>query len=217
MPIPARLRGFYPIDWPELSRVIRFGRAAGACEQCGRPNGARVFHLGDGRWFDARRGHWRDGSGRRVTVAIAEASARSAPRGSTSPPPTGTTTRRTTLPPTSPPGASGATSCTTRPNISAGADSLSSAGGRWGICSSGAIHPERIEAAIAGLRHRLAPRRLGCASAPRIRRGVTAVRVGERLQPRCHVRRQGRIAGGPSAHEAIIASECIGKAPLRPA
>lgn len=27
MPIPARLRGFDPIDWPQLSRVIRFGRA----------------------------------------------------------------------------------------------------------------------------------------------------------------------------------------------
>ena len=70
MPIPSRYRGFYPIDWPQLSRVIRFERAAGACEQCGRPHGRTIHHLRDGRWFDPDRGHWRDGRGRRVRVEM---------------------------------------------------------------------------------------------------------------------------------------------------
>jgi len=66
MPIMAEHRWLYPIDWPELSRLIRFGRANGRCEHCGRPHGARVFHLGDGRWWDADRRQWRDGRGRRI-------------------------------------------------------------------------------------------------------------------------------------------------------
>ena len=43
---------FYPIDWPQLSGAIRFGRAKGRCEHCRRPHGRLVFHLGDGRWWD---------------------------------------------------------------------------------------------------------------------------------------------------------------------
>src|SRR5215212_4593869 len=39
MPINARYRWFYPIDWPQLSAVIRFKRAQGKCEGCGRPHG----------------------------------------------------------------------------------------------------------------------------------------------------------------------------------
>ena len=35
MPIRPELRWFYPIDWPELSRAIRFGRAGGRCERAG--------------------------------------------------------------------------------------------------------------------------------------------------------------------------------------
>ena len=66
MPIMAENRWLYPIDWPELSKLIRFGRAKGRCEHCRRPHGQRVFHLGDGRWWDADRRHWRDGRGRRV-------------------------------------------------------------------------------------------------------------------------------------------------------
>lgn len=66
MPIMAEHRWLYPIDWPELSKVIRFGRAKGRCEHCRRPHGRRVFHLGDGRWWDADRRQWRDGQGRRV-------------------------------------------------------------------------------------------------------------------------------------------------------
>ncbi|TXN27648.1 hypothetical protein FV232_26970 [Methylobacterium sp. WL30] len=36
MPIRPEHRFFYPIDWPQLSATIRFGRAGGACEGCGR-------------------------------------------------------------------------------------------------------------------------------------------------------------------------------------
>ena len=64
MPIRREHRFFYPIDWPELSAMIRFRRAGGVCEACGRPHGKRVPHLGDGRWWDAATGAWRDGKGK---------------------------------------------------------------------------------------------------------------------------------------------------------
>lgn len=70
MPIRREHRGFYPIDWPELSAAIRFGRAKGVCEGCGRPHGRYVFHLQDGRWWDAAAGRWRDGAGRPAEVDI---------------------------------------------------------------------------------------------------------------------------------------------------
>ena len=66
MPIRRELQGFYPIDWRELSRAIRFGRAKGRCEECGRPHGKMINHLGDGRWFDPDAECWRDGQGRAV-------------------------------------------------------------------------------------------------------------------------------------------------------
>ena len=64
MPIRRELRWLYPIDWPQLSAAIRFRRAGGRCEDCGRPHGRLVIHLGDGRWWDTERGAWRDGEGR---------------------------------------------------------------------------------------------------------------------------------------------------------
>lgn len=71
MPIRASERWFYPIDWPQLSAAIRFGRARGRCERCGRPHGAVVWHLGGhavagrrGLWWDEERDHWRCGRGR---------------------------------------------------------------------------------------------------------------------------------------------------------
>ncbi len=64
MPIHARYRWFYPIDWPQLSAVIRFRRAQGKCVGCGRPHGRVVCHLGDGRWWDRDKKRWRDGKGR---------------------------------------------------------------------------------------------------------------------------------------------------------
>ncbi|MCJ2124042.1 hypothetical protein [Methylobacterium sp. J-077] len=66
MPIRPEHRFFYPIDWRELSAEVRFRRAGGACEGCGRPHGLMVYHLGDGRWWDAELGAWRDGGGRRL-------------------------------------------------------------------------------------------------------------------------------------------------------
>lgn len=68
MPIQPEHRWLYPIDWPELSKLIRFGRAKGRCEHCARPHGRRVVHLGDGRWWDQDQRVWRDGRGRRVRV-----------------------------------------------------------------------------------------------------------------------------------------------------
>ncbi|MEW6625303.1 MULTISPECIES: hypothetical protein [Sphingomonadales] len=75
MPIMAEHRWLYPIDWPELSRLIRFDRAKGRCEHCRRPHGGHVFHLGDGRWWDAAARQWRDGRGRRVGVPRADLAA----------------------------------------------------------------------------------------------------------------------------------------------
>lgn len=69
MPIRREDRNFYPIDWRELSLAIRFGRAKGRCERCGRPHGETVHHLGDGRWFDAAVERWRDGRGRLIRKA----------------------------------------------------------------------------------------------------------------------------------------------------
>lgn len=64
MPIRPELRWLYPIDWPILSRTIRFGRARGRCERCGRPHARLVWQLDDGRWLDPEIGIWRDDSGR---------------------------------------------------------------------------------------------------------------------------------------------------------
>ncbi|GAN50840.1 hypothetical protein ME121_4897 [Methylobacterium sp. ME121] len=59
MPIRPENRFFYPIDWVQLSQVIRFERAKGYCEGCGRPYGQLVCHLGDGRWWDNAAQVWR--------------------------------------------------------------------------------------------------------------------------------------------------------------
>ena len=58
MPIRRQFRYLYPNDWPQLSAVIRFKRAGGRCEICGRPHGRQVKHLGDGRWWDEDRQSW---------------------------------------------------------------------------------------------------------------------------------------------------------------
>jgi len=64
MPIRPQHKWFYPIDWPQLSAMIRFERAKGRCERCGRPRGREVQHLGDGRWWDEDERTWRNGRGR---------------------------------------------------------------------------------------------------------------------------------------------------------
>ena len=64
MPIQPQHRWFYPIDWPQLSAVIRFRRAKGRCEGCGRPHGETIRCLPDGRWFDVAGQTWRNDRGR---------------------------------------------------------------------------------------------------------------------------------------------------------
>src|SRR3954467_9622030 len=64
MPIRPQHRWLYPLDWPQLSALIRFGRAQGRCERCRRPHGRLVYHLGDGRWWDEEEQTWRGGKGR---------------------------------------------------------------------------------------------------------------------------------------------------------
>lgn len=64
MPIRSELRTLYPSNWAALSRRIRFERAGGRCQGCGRPHLARVRCLPDGRWFDETAGTWRDRRGR---------------------------------------------------------------------------------------------------------------------------------------------------------
>jgi|UniRef100_A0A8J4HBA6 hypothetical protein len=66
MPIRRELRPLYPPHWKELSRRVRFDRAGGVCERCGRPHGGLIRCLPDGRWFDPRRQTWRDRRGRPV-------------------------------------------------------------------------------------------------------------------------------------------------------
>ena len=66
MPIRRQFRWLYPIDWPQISASIRFDRAKGRCERCGRPHGRLVIHLGDGRWWDEQAKVWRNGRGRPI-------------------------------------------------------------------------------------------------------------------------------------------------------
>jgi hypothetical protein len=72
MPIRPELRSLYPIDWRQISQWVRFVRARGRCEVCGRPHGQTVRHLGDGRWWDEAGRVWRDGRGRRVPCPPAD-------------------------------------------------------------------------------------------------------------------------------------------------
>jgi hypothetical protein len=64
MPIRTEMRPFYPSDWPEISRKVRFERAGGICQRCGRLHGMTVRCLPDGRWFDPSCLRWRNGRGR---------------------------------------------------------------------------------------------------------------------------------------------------------
>jgi hypothetical protein len=64
MPIKPEMRRLYPEDWPDISRRIRFERAGGVCQGCGRPHSQIIRCLPDGRWYDATRRTWRSGRGR---------------------------------------------------------------------------------------------------------------------------------------------------------
>jgi hypothetical protein len=64
MPIRPELRPLYPPHWRELSNHVRFARAGGKCQRCGRPHLALLRCLPDGRWFDKQAATWRDRRGR---------------------------------------------------------------------------------------------------------------------------------------------------------
>jgi hypothetical protein len=64
MPIRSELRQLYPPHWRALSSHVRFARAGGKCQRCGRPHLALVRCLPDGRWFDEQAATWRDRRGR---------------------------------------------------------------------------------------------------------------------------------------------------------
>ena len=66
MPIKPQMRAFYPIDWVQISRHVRFERAGGVCQGCGRRHGEIFDCLPDGRWYDAGRRVWRNERGRRA-------------------------------------------------------------------------------------------------------------------------------------------------------
>ena len=57
-PIKPELSYFYPMDWPQVGRWVRFVRVEGRCEACGRPHGQTVRHLAmaDGRTKRTRLG-----------------------------------------------------------------------------------------------------------------------------------------------------------------
>lgn len=79
VPIRRHRHFFYPIDRVQLSQMIRFRRAKGRCENCGRPHGQRVAHLGDGRWWDQEASVWRSERGR-VLRSLPPLAADSAPQ-----------------------------------------------------------------------------------------------------------------------------------------
>ena len=64
MPIRRELAVSTPHTGASSSRRVRFERARGMCQGCGRPHGATVRCLPDGRWYDPVRNTWRDRRGR---------------------------------------------------------------------------------------------------------------------------------------------------------
>ncbi len=137
MPIKPELRYFYPIDWPQVSRWVRFVRAKGRCEACGRPHGQLVRHLGDGRWWDEVRQTWRDGRGRKIPFPARPSSSRCGRLRWCWRQPTSTMIRRTAGDgtATSRHSASGATCSTTARSIGGGSGSRCAGAGPWATCS----------------------------------------------------------------------------------
>lgn len=70
MPIQRQHRWLYPLDWAQISAMVRFERAKGRCQCCSRPHGQTVFHLGDGRWWDAEKETCRDGRGKVIRCEV---------------------------------------------------------------------------------------------------------------------------------------------------
>lgn len=66
MPIKPERRALYPANWAAISAFVRFACAGGVCDRCGRPHGAVVSCLPDGRWQHPQTGAWRNPRGRAV-------------------------------------------------------------------------------------------------------------------------------------------------------
>jgi hypothetical protein len=56
VPVRTDLKSLYGPDWREVSDRVRFDRAGGRCENCGRPHGSVVFVLSGGGWIDPATG-----------------------------------------------------------------------------------------------------------------------------------------------------------------
>ncbi|MBK8751707.1 MAG: hypothetical protein IPL99_08680 [Candidatus Competibacteraceae bacterium] len=63
MPINPDFRHLYPPHWRELANQIKFERAGGRCERCGRPHGQVVLVIKDGGWLDPETGEGYDDQG----------------------------------------------------------------------------------------------------------------------------------------------------------
>lgn len=68
MPIHPDLRPLYPSNWRELADGVKFERAKGRCERCGRPHGEPVWVFKYGGWIDPNTGKRYDGQGRPADV-----------------------------------------------------------------------------------------------------------------------------------------------------
>ncbi|MCP5449807.1 MAG: hypothetical protein H6972_04460 [Gammaproteobacteria bacterium] len=63
MPINPELRPLYPPNWRELANWIKFERAGGHCEWCGREHGTTVLVIASGGWLDPETGECHDEQG----------------------------------------------------------------------------------------------------------------------------------------------------------
>ena len=63
MPIHPDFRHLYPPDWRALANHIKFERAGGRCEWCGRPHGQIVLVITAGGWLDPETGEGYDDQG----------------------------------------------------------------------------------------------------------------------------------------------------------
>ena len=64
MPIHPDLRHLYPPNWRKLANQIKFERAGGRCEWCGREHGVMMLVIGEGGWLDPETGEEYDERGR---------------------------------------------------------------------------------------------------------------------------------------------------------
>ena len=65
MPIRRSLRPLYPENWKAISELVRFKRAKGLCQQCGRLHGRVILCLPDGSWLHPVDLTWRTARNRR--------------------------------------------------------------------------------------------------------------------------------------------------------